>query len=187
MRRPSATLVLSVAALVLAVTGTAFAGGYIITSTKQIKPSVRKALKGNRGPRGLAGANGLNGAQGAPGVAGPVGLANIVIAQGYASLCSGTVSCSIGSTSATCPAGTKPFGGGVSTAALNGTFEGSINVGNGYTASADNYGSGYTADLYVFAYCSKDVASITFPDGTVGRLNASKARATVAAKLASHR
>ena len=47
-----------IAAVILALTGTAFAGGYIITSTWQIKPSVRKALKGNRGPRGLTGAQG---------------------------------------------------------------------------------------------------------------------------------
>jgi hypothetical protein len=77
MRRPSAPLILSVAALVLAVTGTAFAGGYIITSTKQIKPSVRKALKGNRGPRGFDGADGLNGVPGAPGSPGILALKTV--------------------------------------------------------------------------------------------------------------
>jgi hypothetical protein len=66
MRRPSASLVVSVIALVFAVASTAVAGSYIITSTKQIKPSVRKALKGNRGPRGLTGQ------VGAPGPPGPV-------------------------------------------------------------------------------------------------------------------
>lgn len=53
-----------IAAIVLALSGTAFAGGYIITSTRQIKPSVRKALKGNRGPRGLAGPQGVQGPPG---------------------------------------------------------------------------------------------------------------------------
>ena len=51
-------------ALALVITGTAFAGGYVITSTKQIKPSVRKALKGNRGPQGYTG---QAGPQGPPG------------------------------------------------------------------------------------------------------------------------
>jgi hypothetical protein len=62
---------------VLALTGTAFAGGYIITSTKQIKPSVRKALKGNRGPRGFDGADGVNGAPGAPGSPGILALKTV--------------------------------------------------------------------------------------------------------------
>jgi hypothetical protein len=53
-----------VSTIVLLTAGTAFAGGYIITSTKQIKPSVRKALKGQRGPRGYTG---QPGAQGPPG------------------------------------------------------------------------------------------------------------------------
>lgn len=54
-------LALSVAALVVALGGTALAGGYIITSTKQIKPSVRKALKGKHGPRGYDGSDGVAG------------------------------------------------------------------------------------------------------------------------------
>ena len=51
-------LVLALAGLlVVALGGTAAASGYIITKPSQIKPSVRKALKGKRGPigRGAAG------------------------------------------------------------------------------------------------------------------------------------
>ena len=63
------TIVLVAAVLAVALGGTAVAGRYIITSTKQIKPSVRKALKGKRGPRGLTGPTGVPGAPGAPGAA----------------------------------------------------------------------------------------------------------------------
>ncbi len=59
--------VISVIALVFAMTGGAFAAKYVITSTKQIKPSVVKALKGKKGPAGPAGA------QGPAGPAGPKG------------------------------------------------------------------------------------------------------------------
>lgn len=74
--------VISVVALVFAMTGGAFAAKYIITSTKQIKPSVLKALKGKAGlqgpvgpvgPQGPAGAQGPPGANGAPGETGPKG------------------------------------------------------------------------------------------------------------------
>lgn len=62
------------AALVFAMTGGAYAAGkYLITSTKQIKPSVLASLKGKVGPAGRAGANGAAGPVGAQGPAGPAG------------------------------------------------------------------------------------------------------------------
>ena len=46
---------------------------YLITSTKQIKPSVLSALKGKVGPAGTAGAPGANGSNGSPGEKGAQG------------------------------------------------------------------------------------------------------------------
>ncbi len=61
-------------ALVLAMTGGAFAAGkFVITSTKQIKPSVLKQFQGKTGPAGPAGPAGGNGKDGAPGAQGPKG------------------------------------------------------------------------------------------------------------------
>ncbi|HWF36708.1 MAG TPA: hypothetical protein VG295_15110, partial [Solirubrobacteraceae bacterium] len=58
-RRPTYAGVAATLALVLAMSGGAFAASkYIITSTKQIKPSVLSKLKGNRGPAGPKGATG---------------------------------------------------------------------------------------------------------------------------------
>ena len=61
-------------ALVLAMSGGAYAAKrYMITSTKQIKPSVLASLHGKQGPRGFTGATGAagpkgdRGPQGAPG------------------------------------------------------------------------------------------------------------------------
>ena len=61
-------------ALVFAMTGGAYAAKkYLITSTKQISPSVLKALQGKAGPVGASGVNGVNGAQGPAGPAGAGG------------------------------------------------------------------------------------------------------------------
>jgi hypothetical protein len=69
--RVSPTTVIATLALVFAMTGGAYAAKkYLITSTKQISPSVLKSLQGKAGP---AGANGAPGAQGAQGPAGPAG------------------------------------------------------------------------------------------------------------------
>ncbi|HTZ87981.1 MAG TPA: hypothetical protein VMB05_15040 [Solirubrobacteraceae bacterium] len=69
----------------LAMSGGAFAAGkYLITSTKQIKPSVLAQLKkaGPAGPAGAKGANGTNGASGPQGPAGPTGPAGAAGAKG---------------------------------------------------------------------------------------------------------
>jgi hypothetical protein len=81
MRRFTPSMVISVVALVAALGGTAWASHYIITSTKQIKPSVRHALKGTRGPRGFTGAQGAQGLAGAPGSPGVLGVIAVDGAQ----------------------------------------------------------------------------------------------------------
>lgn len=70
-RRATYANVAMTIALVFAMSGGAYAAKkYLITSTKQISPSVLKALVGKRGP---AGANGALGAQGSVGPQGPAG------------------------------------------------------------------------------------------------------------------
>jgi hypothetical protein len=61
-------------ALVFAMTGGAYAAKkYLITSTKQISPSVLKQLQGKVGAVGAPGSAGAQGAQGPAGPAGPAG------------------------------------------------------------------------------------------------------------------
>ena len=62
-------------ALVLAMSGGAFAAGkFLITSTKQISPKVLKSLQGKAGPAGAVGAQGPAGPAGLSGRRGPLGL-----------------------------------------------------------------------------------------------------------------
>jgi hypothetical protein len=66
--------VVATLALVFAMSGGALAAShYLVTSAKQIKPSVLKSLKGAHGANGASGANGANGAPGEKGAAGSVG------------------------------------------------------------------------------------------------------------------
>ena len=66
---PSAAI--ATLALVLAMTGGAYAAKkYLITSTKQISPSVLGALKGKPGPAGAPGAGGVGSAGGVGGAGG---------------------------------------------------------------------------------------------------------------------
>lgn len=74
--RVSPTTVIATLALVFAMTGGAYAAKkYLITSTKQISPSVLKSLKGASGKVGPAGATGAAGPAGTVGGAGPAGTA----------------------------------------------------------------------------------------------------------------
>jgi hypothetical protein len=73
-KRITYTNVVVTFALVFAMSGGAYAAKrYLITSTKQISPSVLKQLKGSAGKAGAPGATGPQGAQGLPGAQGPQG------------------------------------------------------------------------------------------------------------------
>jgi hypothetical protein len=81
-RRITYANVAATLALVFAMSGGAYAAKrYLITSTKQISPSVLKSLKGANGKNGAAGATGPQGpagaagAKGSDGAAGPAGTA----------------------------------------------------------------------------------------------------------------
>jgi hypothetical protein len=66
--------VVATLALLFAMSGGALAAHhYLISSTKQIKPSVLKSLKGNTGKTGPAGPGGPAGKEGTPGKEGPPG------------------------------------------------------------------------------------------------------------------
>ena len=87
-RRVTFTNVAMTLALVFAMSGGAFAAGkFLITSTKQIKPSVLASLKGKAGaagPAGATGAAGPAGPVGAVGATGPQGPAGAAGAKGDA-------------------------------------------------------------------------------------------------------
>lgn len=82
----SPSLVISVIALIVALSGTAVASTYIITKSSQIKPSVRKALKGQKGADGDDGARGAQGPAGTPGPTGATGPAGAPGAPGLLSV-----------------------------------------------------------------------------------------------------
>jgi len=84
-RRISFANAIAILALVFAMSGGAWAAGkYLITSTKQISPSVLKKLKGAAGPIGATGPQGAPGAAGAKGTQGEPGPQGVPGPQGEA-------------------------------------------------------------------------------------------------------
>jgi hypothetical protein len=75
--------VVATMALVFAMGGTAIAAKhYLITSTRQIKPSVLKSLKGGAGPKGSSGLQGAPGKEGLQGKEGPTGHLTTTLPSG---------------------------------------------------------------------------------------------------------
>jgi len=82
-RHVSYANVVATMALVFAMGGTAIAAKhYLVTSTKQIKPSVLKSLKGNAGPKGATGLQGAQGKEGPQGKQGPAGPLTTTLPSG---------------------------------------------------------------------------------------------------------
>ncbi|HTA15751.1 MAG TPA: collagen-like protein [Solirubrobacteraceae bacterium] len=119
-------------ALFFALGGTALAAHhYLITSTSQIKPSVLQTLRGSVGSAGVQGPQGAAGAPGPVGPQGPVGSQGQTGAQGppgLTSLSALTIvkgesksipSETVGSSTATCPAGSHAISGGGYTGLAN--------------------------------------------------------------------
>jgi len=124
-------MVVACLALFVASTGTGIAAShYLITSTKQIKPSVLKQLKGARGPtgqsvtgdigpqgpkgdtgaKGATGATGAAGPKGDTGATGPSGATQVVVYSATSTSAAGAGGSS--TVEVSCPSGTVATGGG---------------------------------------------------------------------------
>ena len=127
MKRPSASLVVAVLAIVIATAGTASATTALITSNQikngtirlvDISKKARQALQGRTGKTGKAGATGPQGPQGPQGMPGPQGLQGAMGSpgvSGYTVVRNNTVvSAPVNHASvvADCPAGEQVLSGG---------------------------------------------------------------------------
>lgn len=138
MKRPSAALIVASAALCISVVGTgAAATHYLITSTKQIKPSVLAQLRGRTGPKGATGSFNTHNLHV---VTGP--KTNLDPNGGS------------GTAFATCPANAAVLSGGYSTSLYAGQITISQPNGNGWSVTAINnstVSSGYIQSIAVCA------------------------------------
>jgi hypothetical protein len=117
LHRPSVSTIIASMALFFALGGTALAAHhYLITSAGQIKPSVLKELKGSVGSAGMQGSQGPAGAQGPQGPAGPSDLSALTIVKGESK---SVPSETVGTATATCPAGSHAISGGGYTGLAN--------------------------------------------------------------------
>jgi hypothetical protein len=141
MKRPSAAIVISSAALFFSVTGAGFAAHhYLITSTSQIKPSVINSLRGHTGARGPAGTfNATN-------------LHVIVAPQVFLGLFgSGN---EVQATTATCPSGTSIVSGGYTSNIVLGDVSFTGPNGNGWAAVGVNDSSTQSPYIQAIAVCA---------------------------------
>ena len=151
MRRPSAGLIIATLALFVSLGGTGIAASrYLISSTRQISPSVLKKLEkaGPQGPQGklgAVGAAGTTGITGAAGAAGASGITNIMDVSAESSDGPNEDGGSLTAT-ASCPHGYVAVG-----AISNPPASGSIGE-SGYTASVAT--GEYGGTLIVTAVCA---------------------------------
>jgi hypothetical protein len=170
----SRILIACAATAAISITATAGAAShYLITSTKQIKPSVRHALKGDRGPRGYSGVDGTigpigpPGAQGAQGAPGPSTVSRLTHVSHTVAIGPDQVQL----ISVACPAGQSVVSGGFG---VIGTAFISDGYGGAWTVGVDTYGSGDTYNQTVFANCA-----------VTGQAVAARVRASVDARYAT--
>jgi hypothetical protein len=148
----SASMIVAVAALFVALGGVATAAGhYIITSNRQIAPGVLKQLKkpGPRGQRGTKGATGASGADGTDGTPGATGVAQVSYVTGSLSVAADSVS-SVQTT--LCPSGSYAVGSSSSVGGIDTTVSTSIGATQ-FSWFASNQ-SEFTADVAFYAVCA---------------------------------
>jgi hypothetical protein len=156
-------------ALFFAMSGGALAAShYLITSTKQIKPSVLSALKGKAGPAGAAGAKGAQGAQGPQGPAGANGTGTPGLEGKAGSNGESVTNTELKPKNATCPEGGAEFkvGAGKATHACNGK--------TGFTSTlppekteTGTWGTGGTASQFLVATISFNIPLAAAPSVTI--------------------
>jgi hypothetical protein len=140
-RRPSPASLIAVLALFVALGGTAVAANYVITSTRQIKPSVLRRLRGKRGPQGP---------QGAPGTSAVAALSVVVGPEN--TIFAGDAESSV----ATCPAGWRVLSGGGSaiTGHANGMAVSDSSVDRQSWFVVGGNTSGVNGTVQAVAYCA---------------------------------
>lgn len=146
MSKAKTIIALSIVAIFCSVATAGAARHYLITSTKQIKPNVMRALKGNAGAQGP---RGFNGAQGTQGIAGAAGITQVFDVIGNdVSAAPGQVVFS----DAVCPAGSAVVGTGFYTSIASVAF--AERFGNIVRVAADNESSIVINGIHAQAVCA---------------------------------
>jgi hypothetical protein len=162
---------------------------YLITSTRQIKPSVLRTLHGARGPSGPQGPSGLSGAQGPAGAQGPRGeagpsnLSSITISRaGDIKVPNGKEATSV----ATCPAGSHAVGGAAYTgfATLNGSEMSSDH--QSWIVLVTNL-SGLETNLEAIVYCAAAGKAVAASTSAQAHTRALKQAETLTERLRGER
>ena len=186
--------VVATLALVFAMSGGALAARhYLITSTKQIKPSVLKELRGRTGARGATGATGLTGAAGPTGPpggtgkegpSGPTKLSDLTNVEGELVPIVKGIAVSI----ALCPKGSSVVSGGSD---FFGNGDGpmeelqSVALSNheGWAVVGE---SKYEGVVAAFAYCANEGQAVTASAITSARRRQAKQEAVALAAKFRH-